>query len=123
MKTIKMMNYAQFRSEKGKASYTLCSTQIKNPTIRDSHESFGYRLYWLRTKLGLSQKEFAARIEEKGGFKFTAKDVWNYENEKTVPKANKLAALCRATNLDIDFWEGSTSKKYRLDVIKNNVKK
>ena len=102
---------------KPKASYQHLSCRIANPSVRIAHESFGERLAWLRTKTGMTQKQFAdyvTSISNIEGVKLTASDVRAYESERHVAKTNKQALIQKAFGLDADFFEGATRAKYDM---------
>ena len=65
------------------------------------------RLY--RELRGLSRKELAdlvAPYAEMYHTKFTARDVWGYEERRVSPKIDKLTALCKATGFSAEFFCG-----------------
>jgi transcriptional regulator with XRE-family HTH domain len=60
------------------------------------------KLKQIRETLGLSQREMAARLNERAGVKTTNKSVSNYEREKNVPFLETVLAYSRLANVNMD---------------------
>lgn len=106
----------------GRASYQHVSQRIDNPSIRPmkEKESFGRRIFYARMKMNMSRKQFAdfcnlQRLEG-DSTKITMQDLYNYEHEKCVAKTNKQALIQKTLGVNVDYFEGSTSKKYQFNL-------
>lgn len=101
--------------------YTNKAIVIRNANIvagRTNVECFGDQLEKYLHMKDMSQAKFVAMVHavaQESGERFTMSDMHNYlygprgKTTRVNPKANKLAAVIKATGMPYEYWTGAIS--------------
>jgi transcriptional regulator with XRE-family HTH domain len=60
----------------------------------------GDRIKYLREQVGYTQEDLSAMLD------LGSKEIWRYENNKTVPKADTLGVIAKFFNVTSDYLLG-----------------